>query len=196
MPALPIAFLLHRLRTVGWTMFYRTLGRFVFTRMGRGCRFEGPLDIPQRGGSISLGDNVHFCRLVELSVPAGGCLEIANDVFIGRGVVISAHCAVRIGSDSMIGEYASLHDNDHVIRRMDLPIRDQGFESCPLIIGVGAWIGAGARLLRTTEVGDGSIIGAGGIVKGKIPSWSIAVGVPARVIRQRDTGVSLPAAAR
>jgi 1-acyl-sn-glycerol-3-phosphate acyltransferase len=60
-----LGFIQHRLRVVFWTLFYRILGRLTFARLGTGVRFEGWVDVPQRGGRISMGHRAHICRLVE-----------------------------------------------------------------------------------------------------------------------------------
>jgi acetyltransferase-like isoleucine patch superfamily enzyme len=109
-----IGFVQNRLRTLFWTLFYRAIGRFVFSKLGQGVAFEGWIDIPQRRGRIVLGDRVHVCQLVEFSLPQGGELIVGEGVFIGRGVVVSAHSRVEIGAHTMIGEYVSIHDNNHL----------------------------------------------------------------------------------
>lgn len=53
-----------------------------------------------------------------------------------------------------------------------------------IMVGNHVWIGVKAIILYGTEIGDGSIIGAGSLVKGKIPNNCIAAGVPARVVRR------------
>ena len=98
-----IGFIVHRLRSVFWTLFYRSVGRLMFAQLGKGVRFEGWIDIPQRGGKIAIGDRAYICRYVELSVPRGAELLLGDSVFLGRGVVISAHRKVAIGEHSMLG---------------------------------------------------------------------------------------------
>ena len=75
-----IGFIIHRLRTACWTIFYRTAGRSLFHRLGKGVGFEGWIDIPQKGGKIIIGDQAHICRLVEFSVPNGGELIVTFGV--------------------------------------------------------------------------------------------------------------------
>jgi acetyltransferase-like isoleucine patch superfamily enzyme len=156
------------------------MGRLIFHRMGRGVRFEGWIDVPQRGGRIILGDQAYLCRFVQFSVPAGGELHVGEMVFIGQGTVISAHRRVAIGDHPMLAEYVSIHDNDHRTEPGGPPFAQQGFVSKPLEIGANCWIGAKAVLVRGSGMGDNSILGAGAVLTRHITAGAVAVGVPAK----------------
>jgi acetyltransferase-like isoleucine patch superfamily enzyme len=63
---------------------------------------------------------------------------------------------------------------------------DQGvYSTGPVILGEDVWLGAGVIILGGIRIGKGSIIGAGSVVTRDIPEYSIAVGVPARVVKVR-----------
>ena len=65
-------------------------------------------------------------------------------------------------------------------------LMEQGFEEeRPVHIGNDVWIGDRVMIMPGVHIGDGSVIGAGAVVTGDIPPYSIAVGVPAKVIRSR-----------
>jgi acetyltransferase-like isoleucine patch superfamily enzyme len=74
---------------------------------------------------------------------------------------------------------------NHNIDRLDTPIRFQGRTSRGVVIGSDVWIGAGVKILDGAVIGDGCVIGANSVVLGEIPSFSVAVGVPARPIKSR-----------
>ena len=177
-----IGFVQNRLRTWFWTLFYRSIGRWVFSKMGRGVAFEGWIDISQRGGRIVLGDGVHICRMVEFSLPQGGELIIGDGVFIGRGVVVSVHSRVEIGAHTMIGEYVSIHDNNHRTSDPDQPIACQGFSTEPIRIGRNCWIGAHSVLVKGCSLEAGCTVGAGAVVTKQFPAGMTVVGVPGKPV--------------
>ena len=177
-----VGFIGHRLRSAFWTLFYRTVGRLAFHRLGKGVRFEGWVDVPQRGGKIVIGDQAYICRFVEFSVPAGGELVLGGHVFIGRGVVISAHRKVAIGNHTMLGEYVSIHDNDHRLDRIEVPIAERGYVSEVLEIGSNCWVGARAILVRGSSMQKNCVLGAGAVLTRYLLAGTTAVGVPAKPI--------------
>jgi acetyltransferase-like isoleucine patch superfamily enzyme len=176
--------LVHRFRTLLWTAFYHSIGRLVFTEIGRGARFEGWVDVPQAGGSIRIGRGVRICRGVELTVGRGAELRIGDRAFIGRGVVLSAHVRIEIGAGTLIGEYVCIHDNDHVTADPSLDIADQGFSAEPLRIGAHCWLGAHCVVVKGAGLGARCVAGAGAVVTRKIPDGAVVLGVPARPVRE------------
>lgn len=85
----------------------------------------------------------------------------------------------------MIGTYAMITGgkNQHRFDSRDMPIRLQGGEFNPVTIGRDCWIGNGAIIMA--DLGEGCIIAAGSVVTKSIPPYSIAAGVPAKVIGAR-----------
>ncbi len=134
---------------------------------------------------ISLGDDSVIscnCTLQGKTGPVsiGSRVIIANNVIISSidGIIIEE--AVLIGGNCYIG--GGMYNNE----RTDIPIMDQGVSSKGAIrIGQGAWLGAGVIVLDGVSVGRGCIIGAGSVVTKDVPEFSVALGVPARVVSRR-----------
>jgi len=82
----------------------------------------------------------------------------------------------------MLGEYVSIHDNDHRLDRKEQPLGDRGYVSAPLVIGPNCWIGAKAVLVRGSGMEENCVLGAGAVLTRKLSAGSVAVGVPARPI--------------
>ncbi len=74
---------------------------------------------------------------------------------------------------------------NHVYDDPTRPIREQGITAQGIVIEDDVWIGAGAIVLDGVTIGRGSVIGAGAVVADDIPPYSIAVGSPAKPIRDR-----------
>lgn len=159
------------------------------------------------GKGVTLGNGVIIDGLSRLGVSFGDSVNIgpytiieATGVItnIGEGCVIGRYSGlgafsyigaaggVRIGENVIMGQRVSFHSENHIFDRVDVPIRVQGVTRKGIIVGDDCWIGANVVFLDGAHVGSGCVIGAGAVVHGTIPSYSIAVGVPARVVKSRQ----------
>ncbi|MGP8321299.1 MAG: acyltransferase [Methanosarcinaceae archaeon] len=98
---------------------------------------------------------------------------------------INAMGGVTIGNDVIIGPFVIIHSANHKFDRLDIPIQKQGCEKLSVNIEDDVWIGANAIILPGVTIGRGSVIGAGAVITRDIPPYSVAAGVPAKVIRNR-----------
>jgi acetyltransferase-like isoleucine patch superfamily enzyme len=133
------------------------------------------------GGTLRIDPNT-VVDAGALIVAKRGSLKIGVSGFIGKGSIIVARDAIYIGHNSMIAEYVTIRDQDHKIE-VSGPFGLNGFVTAPIRIGNNVWIGAKATVLKGVTIGDNVVIGANSVVTHDIPSNSVAVGAPARVIR-------------
>lgn len=111
------------------------------------------------GYNISVGDN--FYANVNMVILDGGRVTFGDNVFV------APNC----------GFYTAGHP-------LDPEARNKGLEYArPITVGDDVWIGAGVSVLPGVTIGDNCVIGAGSVVNRDIPSWSLAVGNPCRVVR-------------
>jgi acetyltransferase-like isoleucine patch superfamily enzyme len=82
------------------------------------------------------------------------------------------------------GHHVYITDQNHGYERVDLPISMQTQPENPVVIGDGSWIGAGSVILPGARIGKHVAIGANSVVNGEIPDFSVAVGSPAKVVKQ------------
>ncbi len=87
-------------------------------------------------------------------------------------------------------------DFDHRMDDITLPIKDQGIVKGPVRIGPDTWIATKVTMLRDTTIGRGCVLGSHAVVKGEIPDFSIAVGAPAKVVKNRKLSWETSAAQR
>lgn len=119
-----------------------------------------------RWRGVKIGKNTHIARLVSIDDRNPELIEIGDGVAITTGVMILTH--QRDLSEYKIGMYA-----------MHCP-----FKEGKVIIKDGAHIGIGSIIMPGVTIGEGAIVGAGSVVTKDIPAYSIAVGVPAKVVKR------------
>ena len=123
-----------------------------------------------------------------------GSLRIGDKAVFGRQNVINCYLDIELGDAALVADWVYVCDFDHVISDIRQPIKDQGIVKAPVRIGPDTWIAAKVTVLRGTSVGRGCVLGAHAVVKGEVPDFSIAVGAPAKVVKNRklawDTSVA------
>jgi acetyltransferase-like isoleucine patch superfamily enzyme len=116
-----------------------------------------------------------------------GMVSIGAKTVMGQECTISAYQHVSIGRECVIADRVMLIDFDHGVVEVDRPIRLQGIYKRDIRVGNNVWIGYGACILRGVTVGDNAIIGTGAVVTKDVPDNAVVGGVPARLIRMRET---------
>ena len=137
-------------------------------------RFCGRLMLAECGKRVNIEKNAMFSERVALGDDSG----------IGINAKIYGTC--RIGKKVMMGSDVTIITRNHRSDRTDIPMMEQGFEEeQPVYIGDDVWIGDRVTILPGVHIGSGCIIAAGAVVTRDLPDYSVAAGVPARVIRLR-----------
>lgn len=114
-------------------------------------------------------------------------IKISGNVGLGRGTLVYAVKKVHIRKNVMVGPYCFIADYDHQYSDVGKPIVDQPLSNVyPVIIEEGAWIGAHVTISSGVRIGKNSVVGANSVVTKDVPDYSVAVGVPARVIKKYD----------
>ncbi len=132
-----------------------------------------------------MGFHTHIELTGSLKYLAKG-MKIGNNVGLGsHGHYGSGVGGLEIGDDTIIGNYVSFHPENHNYKDHSIPIRLQGVNGKGIKVGRNCWIGAKATFLDGTEIGDGCIVAAGAVVKGKFPNNVIIGGIPAQIIKNR-----------
>ena len=140
---------------------------------------------------IEIGENTMIGPHVALSAgmaPGQECLSqpvvrIGDRCLIGRGSGIVGHFSIDIGDDVWTGHHVYITDQNHGYDNADIPISMQSMPEKPVRIGSGSWLGHGTVVLPGADIGEHVVIGANSVVTGRIPSFSVAVGAPARVVK-------------
>lgn len=126
--------------------------------------------IIQDNGKLKLGKNVSFQRNVSLTSVCDGTLMIGSNVSFNRNCIVICRKSINIEDCVIFGPGVTIYDHDH---KFSIEGIEKGFNNGSVVIEKGCWIGANVIILRNTHIGEGSIIGAGSIVQGNIPSHSL-----------------------
>jgi len=185
----------HAATDFGFTYFIqgfirRRAGRLILIlinprlHLGRKCDIRrGGRFLVSRGSIVQFGDSC----VIDISID----IECRGKITIGAGTIIGHHCtiaadeAINIGEKCLIAEFVSIRDHDHAFGDKTQLTIDQGRKSLPVQIGDNVWIGSKVTVTKGVTIGSNAVIAANAVVTKDIEPYSIAAGVPARVIRTR-----------
>jgi acetyltransferase-like isoleucine patch superfamily enzyme len=132
------------------------------------------------------GCKIHSRVSISPNVRIKGRFEMGEGSSIAQNCSISGESAgVFIGKNVMIAPNVVIVAFDHGHQRADSPMVDQANVESPVIIEDDVWIAANVTIGKGVTIGRGTVIGANSFVRNSIPEFSIAGGVPAKVVRSR-----------
>jgi len=139
----------------------------------------------QLSKNLIIGKNTRISSYVKIKV-ANGILKIGENCTINSFCFIDAdEGGLYIGDNVLIGPRVGIHGSNYIYENKNIPIIFQGVVSKGIHIEDDVWIGSNSTILDGVTIGKGSVIGAGSVVTRNVPPYSIAVGVPAKVIKER-----------
>jgi acetyltransferase-like isoleucine patch superfamily enzyme len=167
-----------------------TLRNTCLIQFGKGVTLERGvlIDGLSRNG-IKLGDNVmigaYSIIRANLLANLGEGLQMGKDSALDAYSFVGAAGQITVGENVIMGQHVSFHSETHNCERIDVPIKLQGTHRQGIVIEDDCWVGSNTVFLDGCHVEKGCVIGAGSIVRGLIPAYSVAVGAPARIVRSR-----------
>jgi acetyltransferase-like isoleucine patch superfamily enzyme len=157
-------------------------------RLGRGAYLDHGAYLHACPGGISIGPESLVMKNAILHVynfrhlPHSG-ITIGARSLIGESCILRGQGGITIGDDVYLGTLVQILAVNHVFADISRPISHQGITAQGISIGDGSWIGSGAIILDGVRIGRNVVIGAGAVVTKDVPDYCIAVGNPARVVR-------------
>jgi acetyltransferase-like isoleucine patch superfamily enzyme len=136
-------------------------------------------------GRLEIGPGVLFEPGVWLTAPPPARIRIGEGSFLNLDVMVAALALVEIGAHCMFANGCFITDADHRYDDPDKPVPWQGFTSKgPTRVGDNVWCGAHVVITSGVTVGEHCVIGANSVVTADVAPFSVAAGVPARVLRR------------
>ena len=198
---------LDKLRSTYWYYQLRLRG----TQIGRHFQVLGPLDILLRDGAtlsnLIIGNNVTLGGRIYIRMRRNGKLILKDgvrtgtevwlvtaneaDLVVGENSILGSYSIfngghnLRIGAHCIFAAFVYMNTSDHNFRRGEL-IQKQGFFGAPIEIGDDVWLGGHVFVNKGVKIGRGAVVGAGAVVTKDVPAYKIAVGNPAKVLKERE----------
>lgn len=161
---------------------------FPESRIGRMIRVKyWNYILKNKGGGFEFGSKLHRPEI----------FTVGNHFALGQGVLLWGHenTKVYIGENVSISHNSYLVTANHSIDNIDIPITEQGYdykiieyngENYNIIIDDDVWIAANCVILPGTHLGRGCVVSAGSVVSGIFKDYSVIMGNPARVLKNRS----------
>ena len=147
-----------------------------FVTLGNACALDPTVQFREHDGqTITLHDHVMLRRGCELC----GDISIGVHTRLNRDVYVRPH--THIGRNVSIGPFVQLVTDSHELANVNRRAGRTFYD--PIVVGDGAWIGAGSIILGGVRIGRGAVIGAGSVVTRDVEPDTLYAGTPARKIR-------------
>lgn len=164
-----------------------------FKKLGKGCTIDCTVYL-LGAKNIEIGDNVTICKNVDLTAWTSQngesflpFIRIGNNVSIGKNAHITAINEILIDDNVLLGKFVTITDNSHgdtEFSSLNLaPVKRSLKSSGKVKIGRNVWIGDKVTILPDVTIGENTVIGANSVVVKDIPANCVAVGIPAKVIK-------------
>jgi acetyltransferase-like isoleucine patch superfamily enzyme len=183
-----------RLWTQKWRWYERNSlpwnrARIHWELMRRGAFARWPLHgnvlEALREGRLQVGPEALFEPGVWITAPGEARVRIGAGSFLNQGVMVASEQLVEIGEYCMLANGCFVSDANHRFDDPEKPITWQGFQSKgPTRIGDNCWLGTNVVVTSGVSIGERCVIGANSVVTHDIEPFSVAAGLPARVIKR------------
>jgi lipopolysaccharide O-acetyltransferase len=179
---------LYRVSTRAWAKGFSLAAGGAFASFGARSVIQPPVRLVGER-RIAVGDDVFVGSGSWLQTLDGFgsdiAIELGDGTNLAGGCVLSAAVSVRLGRAVLLARNVYVADHGHAFEDTALPVIAQGFRDIrPVEICDGAWLGENVVVCPGVRIGRGAVVGANAVVLEDVPDYAVAVGAPARVVRQ------------
>ena len=141
-------------------------------------------------GKIELGNSVIIRPSTRVYAGNSQSLvSFGDSTEIGEHSTISSNNRIIFENNVLTGPHVFVADHNHAYENPHVPVSKQGVRCNPtdeVIIGEGSWLGTNVVVVGNVHIGKHCVIGANSVVTKDIPDYSVAAGIPAKVIKRYD----------
>lgn len=163
----------------------------AFAEFGKGSMIEPPIRL-DRTHRIAIGADVYIgagCWLQALGEEGEVAIEIGDGCSLAGNCTITAAESVRIADRVLFARNVYISDHSHRFDDTSRAVLDQGISGIlPVEVCEGAWLAQNVVVLPGVRIGRGAVVGANSVVRDDVPDYALAVGAPARVVREFASG--------
>ena len=178
-------------------IFWILCNKLLFKHLGKKSYIKKPLMLNGKK-YISLGNNVNFREGARIEcVDKWLDKKFEPSIIVGDNTVFEQHIhlttagTIEIGKNCSILARTMITSIEHDYSKINIPILKQKINVSNVKIGDNCFIGMDVKIFPGVSIGDNVIIGANSIVMCDLPSYTVAVGTPAKVIKKYDFGKGL-----
>ncbi len=159
-------------------------------RLGKQVYLDSQVYLHALPGGIAIGEGTSLMHGTIFHVfnyrdlPQAG-IWVGKNCFFGEYTCIRGQGGVRIGDGVYTGTQVQIAAVNHVYSDPDKFIKDQGITAEGITIEDDVWLGSNVVVVDGVTIGKGCVVGAGAVVTKNLPPYSVAVGVPARAVKDR-----------
>ncbi len=162
--------------------------RFQLELLQKHSSVELPFRNSEAARRINMGRGVRIKKHAWFSLKPDCQVTIGDNTRIGRYLILSgAGTSITIEDNVLMSERVFITESNHDFADITQPVQSAAISGGPVHIGSGTWIGIGVCILPGVTIGKHCVIGANATVTRDIPDYTIAAGVPARVVKRYDT---------
>jgi len=132
-------------------------------------------------GTLTIGEYVQFRRGFTCEISGDGRVTIGDRTVFTSSALVQCSTSIDIGADCSFGQSLLIVDGNHRFRDPEVPMLEQGYDFKPVTIGQGTAITSKCSVIGAS-VGERVFVGANSVITNDIPSYCLAVGVPAKVV--------------
>lgn len=144
-------------------------------------------DIKSTAAAVRLGARNQILQGARFETGYEGHVTLGDDCFVGAYTILNGFGGITIGNNALIAGHCHIVSGDHGYGDLSMPMSQQPITGKGIVIEDDVWLGAGAKILDGVRIGQGSIVSAGAVVNRDVAPYSIVGGIPAKLIKMRDS---------